>query len=292
MRAMCLLLGMGLVCASVCEVEAQKKPPAAEPTDANRELAKKHNDLGMNHYNLGEFDEAITEFKAAYALTSEPGLLFNIAQSYRLKEDYKQALYFYKTYLRLVPDAANRADVERWIHELDRLLADQTKIKDSKPQGAITPGGTPPESTVPPAGGVRVKDTPDEATPPPAASVIETAPPPRGRSFKIAGLSTAGAGVLLIAAGAWMGSKAADDWDAINAYADTNGTWNGPYQDKWDEAERYDTLSTLTYVGGAAALVVGGTLYYLGMRDAAESRAEIGVAFAPGSARLTCAWGF
>jgi tetratricopeptide (TPR) repeat protein len=118
---MCLLFGMGLVCASVCEAEAQKKPPAAEPTDANRELAKRHNDLGMNHYNLGEFDEAVTEFKAAYALTSEPGLLFNIAQAYRLKEDYKQALYFYKTYLRLVPDAANRADVERWIRELDRL---------------------------------------------------------------------------------------------------------------------------------------------------------------------------
>jgi hypothetical protein len=122
--------------------------------------------------------------------------------------------------------------------------------------------------------------------------VLQTAPPPRGRGFKIAGLSSAGAGVLLIAAGAWMGSKAADDWDAINSYADVNGTWNGTYQDKWDQAERYDTLSTVMYVGGAAALVVGGTLYYLGLRDAAESRAEIGVALAPGGASLTWAWGF
>src|SRR6266508_1881615 len=161
MRAMCLLLGMGLVCASVGEAAAKQKQPAPSPApagsdQANRDLAKKHYDEGITHYNLGEFDAAIGEFKAAYALTSEPGLLFNIAQAYRLKEDYKQALYFYKTYLRLMPEAVNRADVERWIAELERLQAEQTKLKNSKPQDAIPSGGKPVVSPGPQeAGGAK-----------------------------------------------------------------------------------------------------------------------------------------
>src|SRR5258706_10249577 len=133
MRALSLVLVSGLVCAWVGQAAAQK-PPAADASGHDRELAKQHYEQGITHYNLGEFDAAVVEFKAAYALTSEPGLLFNIAQAYRLKEDYKQALYFYKTYLRLVPDAGNRPDVERWIGELEKLQADQTKIKNSRPQ--------------------------------------------------------------------------------------------------------------------------------------------------------------
>ncbi len=296
MRAICLLLGMGLVCASVGEAAAQKARPAPPPDageQANRDLAKKHYDQGITHYNLGEFDAAVVEFKAAYALTSEPGLLFNIAQAYRLKEDYKQALYFYKTFLRIVPDAGNRADVERWIGELERLQAEQTKIKNSKPQDAIPAGGEPtgPAQGTPGAGPLRVKDTPDE---PAAPLLVEppAAPAARGQGWKTGGLISAGVGMALVATGIWMGNVAANDWDAINSYAQVNGTWNGPYQDKWDEAERYDTLSTVAYASGAAAVLLGGTFYYLGMREASAASAEVGVALARGGASVTLAWGF
>jgi tetratricopeptide (TPR) repeat protein len=293
MRAMCLLLGTVLLCAPFGHAEAQKdkKAPSPDPAEQqNRDLAKKHYDQGITHYNLGEFDAAVTEFKAAYALTSEPGLLFNVAQAYRLKEDYKQALYFYKTYLRIVPDAPNRADVERWIAELERLQSEQTKLKNSKPQDAIPAGGKPPPTE---PGATKPRAEPPPPVEPP--TVVQPAPaaaPARGRTWKIAGLSTAGAGLVLLGVGAWMGSVAAGDWDDINQYADQNGTWNATYQDKWDEAESYDTLSTVAYVGGAAAVLLGGTFYYLGMRDAAESRTEVGVALGRGSATLTLAWGF
>ena len=76
--------------------------------DPKQKEARDHYEKGITHYNLGEFDEAITEFKQAYAISQAPGLLFNIAQSYRLKKDYAQALYFYKTYVRLQPDAPNK----------------------------------------------------------------------------------------------------------------------------------------------------------------------------------------
>ena len=310
MRAICLLLGLGLVGAPLQDAAAQKRgkpapaapapaPAPARPAEASEQekidQAKKRYDQGITHYNLGEFDAAIEQFKAAYALTSEPGLLFNIAQAYRLKEDYKQALYFYKTYLRIVPDAGNRADVERWIGELERLQQEQTKIKNSKPQDAIPAQGSPPGDgrqpvePPPPDDAKQVKDTPDDTSLPPIDSPAPPAAPARGRGWKIAGLGTAGGGVLLLGLGAWMGATAADDWDAINRYTEA---WNADYQARWDEAERYDTLSTVAYIGGAAAVVAGGVFYYLGMREASEARAEVGVALAPRGASVTFAWGF
>src|SRR5262249_10653631 len=55
--------------------QKHKKPPTPAESDAARE----HYQRGLTHYNLGEFDAAVNEFKQAYALSSAPGLLFNIA---------------------------------------------------------------------------------------------------------------------------------------------------------------------------------------------------------------------
>src|SRR3954447_17692225 len=108
----------------VSPAHAGQKKRAQNAQDEARELYKK----GMTHYELGEFDVAIDEFKRAYALTSAPGLLFNLAQVYRMKKDPEQAVYFYRTYLRLVPDAPNRADVEALLAENQALVdADRAK---------------------------------------------------------------------------------------------------------------------------------------------------------------------
>ena len=77
---------------------------------------------GLLHLKEGRSEMAIEEFKQAYAISGAPGLLFNIAQAYRLVGDYKQALYFYKTYIRLQPGAANRADVEARIVEMEKAI--------------------------------------------------------------------------------------------------------------------------------------------------------------------------
>jgi len=87
--------------------------------------AKQHYQSGMAHYDLGEFNAAIDEFKVAYTLTSEPGLLFNIAQAYRLAKEWPQARDFYERYLSLVPDAANRADVQAQLAKVRAELAAQ-----------------------------------------------------------------------------------------------------------------------------------------------------------------------
>ncbi|MBI4510066.1 MAG: hypothetical protein HY698_10560 [Deltaproteobacteria bacterium] len=121
---------------------AQKKKKDAPVQVDKAQQAKDHYQRGITAYNLGEFDVAVREFKEAYALSSAPGLLFNIAQAYRLKKDYEQALYFYKTYLRLQPDAQNKDDVNARIVEMEKLLEEQKRVQNEKPQGTIPPGGT------------------------------------------------------------------------------------------------------------------------------------------------------
>jgi tetratricopeptide (TPR) repeat protein len=115
-------------------------------------------DKAIAHYDLADYDTAITEFKQAYELSKEPGLLFNLAQAHRLKKDWALALHFYKTYLELKPNAANRADAEAQMakmqHELDNA-----------------PPPPPPEVTPPPP--------PPEVAPPPPPPEVKPPPPPR-----------------------------------------------------------------------------------------------------------------
>src|SRR5688572_6655498 len=121
--------------------------PAQAQTDADAQ-ARAHYDRALVHYNLSEWDEAIREFKKAYELSKAPGLLFNIAQAYRLQGNKRMVLSSYKSYLRLDPGAPNRAEVEARIAELDKAIA------EDKPTGpaprvepkpvAPPPAGTPP----------------------------------------------------------------------------------------------------------------------------------------------------
>ena len=71
-------------------------------------------------YNLGRFSEALSEYEAAYLAVQDPPFLFNIAQCHRKMGKNKEALESYRSYLRVAPDAPNRAEVQRRISELER----------------------------------------------------------------------------------------------------------------------------------------------------------------------------
>ncbi len=128
-------------------VRADDDPVAAE--------AKKHYEEGTKAFNLGEYPRAIAEFKATYNAKPDPLLLYNIAQSYRLAEDAAQALFFYKSFLRNMPAATNRKEVEGRIKELEKKVADQKKDPGLAPPPVVVPvlplGTTAPVTTPGPA---------------------------------------------------------------------------------------------------------------------------------------------
>jgi tetratricopeptide (TPR) repeat protein len=93
------------------------RPVVAE--DAATRAAKRHYVKGDKLFNLGKFEQALAEFEAAYQAKPIPKLLFNIAQAHRNLGHYEQAIFSYRKYLSLVPDADNREAVLGLIDELE-----------------------------------------------------------------------------------------------------------------------------------------------------------------------------
>jgi hypothetical protein len=113
--------------------------------------AKAQADKGAREYNLGHFPEAISAFEKAYEIDPAPILLFNIAQAHRQSGDNERAIFFYRRYLEQAPNASNRADVEKRVHDLDEMLHEQSELKRKPPpsveplnEAASDSGGPPP----------------------------------------------------------------------------------------------------------------------------------------------------
>ncbi len=91
----------------------------AHAEDPSTKSAKRHFDRGQKLFNLGKFDEALDEYQQAYEAKEIPAILFNIGQCYRNLGDYDAAVFSFKKYLKLEPDADNREQVEDYIAELE-----------------------------------------------------------------------------------------------------------------------------------------------------------------------------
>ncbi|MCC6997726.1 MAG: tetratricopeptide repeat protein [Deltaproteobacteria bacterium] len=109
--------------------------------------AKKAYMDGTKYYNLGDFPKAIEHYKRAYELKPDAVFLYNIAQSYRLSNDFTQALFFYKSFLRNLPDAPNRAEVERRITEMEDAQAKAKATANAPPNDPLGPKGNTGTST-------------------------------------------------------------------------------------------------------------------------------------------------
>ena len=96
-------------------------PPKEDPaTTAARELYKS----ATKHYQLGEYREALADYKEAYRLKEDASFLFNIGQCQRLLGAHDEAARAYRAFLRARPEAPNRADVEGFIAGEDKAIED------------------------------------------------------------------------------------------------------------------------------------------------------------------------
>jgi tetratricopeptide (TPR) repeat protein len=281
---------------------AQAQRPAGAASAQEKKQAREHYNRGQTHYDLAEYDEAVTQFKTAYELSKAPGLLFNIAQAFRLKGDCRQALLFYRSYLRREPEAFNRVEVEGYALEMEKCAgAPAATVAKPAVPAPTTPPKPAPAKPVAPIVTATAKPTP---TPAPVVTPATSASPPPstaslaadeeldamdarleleaaegeattndrpGRIFKLSGMATAGAGVLLLGTGFYFGGKAksaesdvSDDcadgcvWEDVAALDADGRAWDGRAKVLWG-------------IGGAAA-VTGAVLYYLGWRADAKAQ--------------------
>jgi len=115
-------------------------PGPAAAQDADR-AARAHFRRGETHFAVGRFAEALKEYQAAYELKPLPGFLFNIGQCHRNLGHLEEAVFSFTRYLRLKPDATNRAAVEELVTELERQIAAQKATRPPELKGPTGPTG-------------------------------------------------------------------------------------------------------------------------------------------------------
>lgn len=240
--------------------------------------AREHFRKGSNAFDLGHYQEAIKEYEAAYRIKDDAALLFNIGQAYRLQGDNQNAIRAYKSFLHRMPDASNRAEVERRIEELQKAIDQEGRAKEGPPEGTLSPNSPAPNTQVPPP---IVPVSPTETTTP-TAQVDEHA----ARTKKIAGLVVAGVGVATLAVGGVFAGLAVKAGDDLTRLDQTMGTFDSSKQ----SAGKTDQIVEGVCFGvGGAAIVAGVIVYVLGHREAKSSRSRMAVApfVAPTRAGIT-----
>jgi tetratricopeptide (TPR) repeat protein len=292
-----MLLGAGTV-------SAQDK--AVDPKVA----AKEHYTRGTSFYDLGRYDDAIKEFEAAYQLKNDPAFLYNLAQSYRQAGNHEQAVHFYKTYLRYVPNAKNRADIEEKIKSEEQLVAQKGGGTTPPPANTTTPPPPntttpPPGNTTPPPGGTEptVNVPPGSTTPPPGyppppppgytpqpgfpAATTTTSDP--GKKFRIAGMATAGAGAVMMVLGIVEWRRAVNASNDVEQAARNGDSFDPAVENRGHSAE---TAQWIFYGLGTAAIAAGAGLWFYGQRLTAASetttwRVSLAPTLGPGQSGAT-----
>jgi tetratricopeptide (TPR) repeat protein len=198
---------------------------------------------GKAAYRLGEFDVAIAAFRDAYKEKPDPVFLYNIALAYRGKGDLEQAIFFYQSYLREAPEAANRSQVEAKLGELRRALEERQRATES-----------PPKTPLPPA--VAAKPAPAQAP-----------PPRRSRMLLVTGGTVGGLGLLAGIGGSVLLVRAAGARRDVEAAAAEHQPWTDELAARDASGRRDARLGAIFLGAGAACLVAGGALAVLWLRQ-------------------------
>jgi tetratricopeptide (TPR) repeat protein len=220
----------------------------------NEDQARKAYEDGIVQYNLAAYDQAIDLFKRAYLLSKKAALLFNIAQAYRLKKDCENANHFYKSFIREQPKTAetevNIRDAEELLGEMQRCLEAQGR-----------PTATPEAPRDPQLGASKGAEVPrDEVVPP-------------GRTLKLTGLAVGAAGAVVGSVGVYFLLQSiliAGDRD--DECFDSDGCPLDRLESFDDRGRRANALAYGLGLPGAAAILAGGYLYYLGYKKDSEHR--------------------
>ena len=125
---------------SLCAVLVLARVAYAD--DPATRAAKRHFDRGQKLFTLGKFDQALDEYQKAFDASPIPDFLYNIGQCHRNLGNYEQAIFSFKRFLQLDPEAENRDKVEIIIDELE----DKLERQNARGNGEGPPPRPPPKA--------------------------------------------------------------------------------------------------------------------------------------------------
>lgn len=96
-----------------------------EPARTKTEQARLVYQQAVQAYGEQRYKDAILLFQQADGLKPNPAFAFNIGTAYEDMGDSAMALSYYRTYLRQLPQASDRDEVDQRVRRLERALADK-----------------------------------------------------------------------------------------------------------------------------------------------------------------------
>lgn len=222
-----------------------------------RKAARVHYERGRAHHERHEYEQAIREYLLAHELQPSAGLLFNIAQVYLLSGDREKALEYYQAYLREEPEGEVSELARKRIETIEGELAaeaiEEPPVPEPPAEGA---GGDATDAT--------------DATSPATGADSDAGSP--GRGLRLSGLAVAGVGLVGLGLGVKFGLDARDVQDRIERQPE--GTpWT--FDELYAEGEAASRNMWISYAVGGAALIAGGTLYFLGRSAGNASERQV-----------------
>jgi tetratricopeptide (TPR) repeat protein len=276
LRAVIAVMAAALVLALTAPAAHAQEVSRPQLSEAQKQKTKEHYEKATLLYNVAKYPEAITEYEAAYLISADPAMLFNIAQCHRKNNQPEEAARFYRNYLRNAPNAPRREDVEKWIAEMDRAAEEKRRQATTPPvttpptSPATTPGVTtippPAGGTTPPGMGLPPGTAPEATTGSPYPP-LEPAPAPAKRSRVLPLTLMIGGGVLVgtsLVFAAVAGQKAKE----IEDLAMRRGPFDSKAKDIEDQGK---AASALAVVSGLVGLAAGATGTWLYIRTPASS---------------------
>jgi hypothetical protein len=200
-----------------------------------------------------------------YVDSGDATYVFNQGRCYEQNHRLEDAIDRFREYLRKVPDAQakDKADANAHIADCEALLAKQNGNVPATQAAALPPSPQPVLAPAPP-------------TPmPPPVAVVPTqplAPKSDGLGLRIAGAVTTAVGLCAVGTGVILAIKERSLTNDINAKFS---------QSKESSRASYETWGYVSYGVGAAAIVGGATLYYLGWRSGKAEPANTDISLLP-----------
>jgi tetratricopeptide (TPR) repeat protein len=113
-----------------------QEAPAVDPAVVE---ARRAFEEGRTAFRAGDFETALARFEHAYKLDDAPVLLYNIARANEELGRLEPAIYHYELYLKRLPDAEDRADVERRVRVMRAFGAKATASAEPPPPVSLRP---------------------------------------------------------------------------------------------------------------------------------------------------------
>ncbi len=230
-------------------------------TAAQKAEAKAAYESGKNKYALGKYEEAAADFEKAYAISSQPAILYNMAQAYRLSGKTERALTLYKSYRSFDPESPFRDEINQRITELQKAVDDQ-KAAQAKREAEEKQKREELERQKELERNRELAKQEAEVKAKQALMKLEKAKP--HARLDLVGYAVTAVGVVCLGAGAAMAALAKGASDDLTAAAKRGDTFTQSLADKQSNGKTFNTtgialmaVGGVATIGGVVAIVIG-----------------------------------